>query len=137
MSYAGANKALYAYGNSSARAEAAYASPHRLVQIMLDAFLTKIATAKGMIGRKDFAKKGEELGTAISIISALKGSLDLSQGGEIAANLDDLYAYINRRLLEANMHNDIDALDESAGLIAQIKSAWDAMPNDVQMAAGR
>jgi flagellar protein FliS len=132
MSYSSSKKALNAYGNSSARSEAHYASPHRLVQILLDGLLAKLAVAKGYIDRSDFAGKGQELGAALSIIGALKGSLDLSQGGEIAANLDDLYGYMSTRLLEANVKNDSSVLDEVMALLVEIKSAWDAMPDEVK-----
>ena len=62
------------------------------------------------------------------LIDNLNASLDLEQGGEIAANLRELYGYACRRLLEANVRNDAAMLDEVAGLLREIKSAWDALP---------
>ena len=133
MSYVKSQKAINAYGESSAKSESGYASQHRLVQILMENFLTRVSVAKGQISRDDFAGKSEQISTAISIITALKASLDIEAGGEIATNLDDLYGYINNRLLEANINNDVTALDESASLIGQIKSAWDAMPEDIKI----
>ena len=67
-----------------------------------------------------------------AIIAALKGSLDLDLGGEIALNLDDLYAYITGRLIDANVENSVEAIDEVSSLITQIKVAWDSMPDNVK-----
>ena len=125
-------KALNAYGGSVAQTEAPYASQHRLVQIMMEALLTKFSIAKGHMSRKDYAGKGEQISLAITIVAALQASLDLKTGGEIAANLDDLYSYITERLVKANIDNDPNILDEVSSLIGQIKEAWDAMPENIK-----
>ena len=104
------------------------ADPHRLVLMLLEGVLGKIATVKGLILRKDVAKKGEVTGQAIAIIGALKSSLNKAAGGEIAENLDDLYEYIERRLLQANLKNDEAILDEVSALLHEIKTAWQSIP---------
>ena len=40
---------------------------------------------------------------------------DVEAGGEIAANLNDLYAYMTRRLIDANVENDVAILDGHVG----------------------
>ena len=106
------------------------ADPHQLVQMLLDGALGKIAVAKGLMSRREMAKKGEAIGQAISIIGGLRSSLDMSAGGEIAANLDNLYEYSERRLLESNINNDVSILDEIASLLREISTAWKAIPQD-------
>jgi len=108
------------------------ADPHRLVQMLLDGALEKIAVAKGLITHNETAKKGEAIGRAISIVSGLRSSLDISAGGEIAANLDNLYEYIERRLLEANLNNDVDILDEVLSLLREVKTAWESIPQELR-----
>lgn len=108
------------------------ADPHRLVQMLLDGALEKIAVAKGLITRNETAKKGEAIGRAISIVSGLRSILDMSAGGEIAANLDNLYEYIERRLLEANLNNDVDILDEVLSLLREVKTAWESIPQELR-----
>lgn len=108
------------------------ATPHRLVKMLLDGALDKIATAKGALEHNEIARKGEYIGWAISILGGLRASLDLDAGGEIAANLDALYEYMSRRLAEANLDNDPAILDEVQSLLNEIKSAWDAIPQTVQ-----
>ena len=125
-------KALGSYTSVASEAEAGYASQHRLVQMLMEGVLTRAATAKGQIERQDFAAKSATISSAMAIINALKSSLDLEAGGEIAANLDDLYAYMYNRLIDANTKNEIEALTEVSSLMGQVKSGWDAMPDDVK-----
>ena len=106
------------------------ADPHQLVQMLLDGALGKIAAAKGMMSREEIANKGAVIGQAISIVGGLRSSLDLSAGGEIAANLDNLYEYIERRLVESNINNDTGILDEVASLLREIKAAWESIPQE-------
>lgn len=107
-------------------------SPHRLIQMLMEGALEKINLAKGYMQRGDVALKGSHISWAISIIDGLRMSLDSESSDDIAQNLYDLYEYMGRRLAEANLENNIEILDEVAGLLIEIKSAWDAVPELVQ-----
>ena len=107
------------------------ASPHRLIQMLMEGALSKIVSARSFMERGDIAKKGEHISWAMSIIDGLRLSLDKSVGGEIAQNLDDLYDYMNRRLLAANLHNKTEYLDEVTGLLTEIKAGWDAIAQEI------
>lgn len=122
---------LNAYRNVNAHSQVAVASPHRLIQVMLETAQTRIATARGCMERGQVAQKGENISKAIGLIEGLNGSLNVEQGGQIAANLRDLYGYASRRLVEANLRNDPKMLDEVASLLREIKSAWDALPQSL------
>lgn len=111
---------------------AAYADPHQQVQLLMDGALERIAQAKGAIGRAAIAEKGERLTKAIAIIAGLQASLDHPAGGEVAANLAQLYEYMQRRLLHANLQSDVAALDEVAGLLREIRGAWSSMPMEAR-----
>jgi flagellar protein FliS len=123
------------YGKVAVGSEVAFASPHRLVQMLMEGALEKIATAKGHMTRKEYEAKGSHINWAISIIDGLRGSLNREEGGEMANNLDNLYAYMVRRLAEANLQNEVAILDEVTSLLLEIKSAWDAIPNEVKQPA--
>jgi len=95
--------------------------------MLMEGALAKIAVAKGHMERAEIREKGEQIGCAISILEGLKTSLDHDKGGEIARNLEDLYMYMERRLIEANRGNDTSLLDEVSDLLKQIKEAWEAI----------
>lgn len=118
----------------SISSEIAYATPHRLVQMLMEGALDRIAAAKGGIERNDIDVRAGQINWAISIIDGLRASLNMEVGGEIAANLDRLYEYMNRRLAEANISNDIGPLDEVSSLLKELKEAWDSMPENIRQA---
>ncbi len=95
--------------------------------MLMEGALAKIASAKGGIQRNAIAEKCKDIGSAISIVKGLRMSLDMEKGGEIATNLDDLYDYMERKLLEASRTSDVVLLDEVSALLREIKMAWDAI----------
>ena len=103
------------------------ASPHRLVAMLLNGALARIAAAAGHMERGEVAAKGESIGRAISIIEGLRGSLNLEAPGKLADNLALLYDYMTRRLLEASVRNDTAILDETRHLLAGIEAAWETI----------
>ena len=107
------------------------ASPHRLIQLMMARALTKIGVARGHMQRGEVADKGSSIGDAIDIINGLQASLNHKADERMSANFDALYAYMMRRLLEANIKNDTAMLDEVAGLLQELKEAWDAIADQV------
>jgi flagellar protein FliS len=122
---------LRSYRKVSLESEIAVASPHRIIQMMFEGALQRIAQAKYAIQQKNHAQKGENIGKAISIIAGLSGSLNMDAGTEISANLDSLYEYMLRRLSEANVANDVDMLEDVSALLRTIKEGWDAIPQDM------
>jgi flagellar protein FliS len=123
------NSALSQYQSVSVSSGVEDATPHRLIQMLMEGALDKIATAKGHLLHGEMAEKGRHISWAISIISGLQSSLDMEKGGEISANLDDLYDYMVRRLGEASAQNDPKILDEIISLLVEVKSAWDVIPS--------
>ena len=108
-----------------------FASPHRLIQMLMEGGLTKLSSAVLQMRRGDLAQKGENIGLAISIISGLQASLDPSHGGDIATTLDRLYDYMVRTLVTANLDNNVAAVEEVQGLLGEIKAGWDAISDTV------
>jgi flagellar protein FliS len=121
------NNRAKAYSNVHLESRITDASPHRLVQMLFEGALERIAQAKGAMRQKQIERKGNLINKAIGIVGGLQGSLVDAGDGELTANLDNLYDYMIRRLLEANLKNDESVLDEVSGLISEIKGAWDTI----------
>ncbi len=122
-----AQSALAQYKRINTESALEGASPHQLIQMLLNGALERLSQAKGAMARNDVAQKGVMIGKAVSIIGGLQDSLDTNADEQITGNLDSLYDYMQRRLLEANVKNDSDLLDEVSDLLLTIKDGWDAI----------
>lgn len=109
----------------------ATATPHRVIQMLMERALTKMGVAKSHMEREEIHEKGSNIGVAISIIGMLQASLNHKANAPMTANFDELYAYMMRRLLEANIRNDPNIIDEVYGLLRELKDAWDAITDQI------
>ncbi|MDQ0741564.1 flagellar export chaperone FliS [Pseudomonas sp. W4I3] len=122
-------RALRQYQKVNSHAQISEASPHRLVQMLMEGGLDRMAQAKGALARGDIAQKGLMLGKAADILIGLRDGLNAekSDNKEYVQQLEGLYVYMTNRLMEANLHNDADMIDEVARLLITVKEGWDAI----------
>jgi len=100
-------------------------TPRKLIQMLFEGYHEALAQARGAMRERQFESKGRAIGRALRIIDeGLQASLNLQEGGKIAADLDNLYTYVSLRLAQANARNDEASLLECAALIEPISSAW-------------
>jgi flagellar protein FliS len=108
------------------------ASPHRLVAMLFDGFVENVLRAKAAIAQGQIEQRGQAIGRAMRIVDeGLKASLDLQAGGTLARDLADVYAYVTLRLTQANLHNDVAALDECQAVMQPLRQAWDSIAPQV------
>lgn len=119
---------LAAYRSVAVQSGVDAADPHRLILMLMDGALERISAARGAIENNAPEAKGRLLHRAVSIVDELRASLNLEAGGQIAANMADLYEYVGRQLLRANLENKVELLDEASHLIREIRSAWIQIP---------
>lgn len=125
--------AISAYREVSVDAAVEAADPHGLILLLFSGAQAAIGSARVAMQQDQIAVKGESISKAIDIISnGLKASLDLEKGGELAARLQALYDYMVLRLLQANLKNNLKALEEVSELLETIHSAWREIAPDQQ-----
>lgn len=128
-----ARNAMNAYAKMGNDVAVETASPHKLISMLYEGAILAIVKAKAYMQNGEIAAKGESISKAMSIINlGLLASLDTTVGGELAQNLQMLYEYMSQTLLEANVKNDPAKLDEVAGLLRDLKSAWDTIEGKSQ-----
>ena len=123
----GTNSKLAAYQSVSAYGGVACDDPHRLVLMIMDGALDRLALARGFQERGNTARKAQVLHSCIILITELRGSLNLQQGGPLAQNLSELYDYMQRRLLRAISEDNMECVKEVTTLLGEIRSAWAAI----------
>ncbi|HEY2418474.1 MAG TPA: flagellar export chaperone FliS [Steroidobacteraceae bacterium] len=134
MSAYARNSKVAAYQSVSVHGGVAGADPHRLVLMLMDGALERMAIARGYIERGQIAKKAQALHQCVNIVNELRGSLNPVQGGALAQNLGDLYDYMLRQLLRANVESDLNCVKEVASLMSEIRGAWVAIGPEVRIA---
>ena len=104
------------------------ATPHQLVTMLFDGFNESVAQAKRALLFKDIEGKCNAITRAARIIDeGLRAPLNAEAGGELAVQLKALYGYVTLRLTQANLNNDVAALDECVRLIEPVRQAWVAI----------
>jgi flagellar protein FliS len=115
---------LAAYQSVSVHGGVAASDPHRLVLMLMDGAIERIMAARGVIENGAPEARSRLLHRAVAILDELRGSLNIELGGELAANMADLYEYSSRQLMRANLEARTEPLDEVAKLLREIRSAW-------------
>ena len=114
------------------------ADPHGFTRILMDGALERLEEARERAQDGDTAVAGWLVETAVLLIGELRVDLDLHFGGPFAANIDDLYDYMGRRLGDclpgAALLNGFAALHEVSHLLDALRSAWAFMPAEVRSA---
>lgn len=119
-----------AYAKVGMETGVAAADPHSLVVMLFEGAMVAVSSAIQHMQAGDIEKKGAAISKAIMIIDAgLRASLNKEAGGGLALNLDALYEYMSRRLLIANLKNQVQVLEEVHQLLKGLKSAWETIGN--------
>jgi len=121
------NAKLAAYRSVLAHGAVNGADPHGLVLMLMDAALERMTTALGCLERGEIISKTKLLHSCVRLVTELRASLNLKDGGELAANLSGLYDYMVRRLLLANATNDPQRITEALEPLKAIRAAWVAI----------
>jgi flagellar protein FliS len=123
--YAPNSRQRQAYQDVQVTTGVAAANPHQLITMLFDGLLESLAQAKGAMRSGNVQAKGAAIQRAVRIIDeGLKSCLNMQEGGPLASDLNDLYAYMTLRLTRANLHNDESVLVEIGGLVEPLRTAW-------------
>jgi len=122
-------RAAQSYGSVQLVTGVATADNVQLIQMLFDGLAESLATARGHIENDNIQEKSNALARASRIVVGLQGALDFERGGELATNLNELYAYITRRILHVNATNDLEVLAEVVSLVRDISEAWQSLPS--------
>lgn len=114
-----------AYAKIGVESAVMSATQPQLMTLLFDGAVSAVVRARLFMQEGNIAGKGGAISKAINIIEAgLKQGLDEASGDELTLNLISLYSYMVRRLVEANISNDVAALEEVEKLLRNIADAW-------------
>ena len=99
-------------------------TPLELIVILYDTALFRIAEARAAIERNDLPARRDAISRAMAIVSELQSTLNLKDGGEIAASLDSLYSYATAGLIEASTRTSPTSLNDVEQVLRNLREAW-------------
>ena len=108
--------------------------PHELVKLLFVGLTDRIAMARAALEKGDRAARAIAVTKAQKILFGLRDSLDFEAGGELALNLDSLYEYCLRRLVNAHAREDEEIFAEVMDLMVSIREAWKVIPTTKELA---
>ena len=114
------------------------ATPHQLIVLLYDGAINAMKRAEIYFQSGNIARRGEMISRAINIIdNGLRAGLDHEKGGKIAEELESLYEYISRTLLEANLNKSGEKLPHLIALMTGMAETWQAIaPQQKQVKHG-
>ncbi|WP_343553686.1 flagellar export chaperone FliS [Pantoea sp.] len=122
------NKGKNAYSAVSLDSQIAGATPHQLITMLFDGAINAMRRAEIYFQQGNIARRGEMISRAINIIdNGLRAGLNHDIGGQIPADLERLYEYVSRNLLEANMNKSGEKLPQLISLMADMAETWKAI----------
>ena len=119
--------ALAAYGAVKVHSAIEGASPPQLISMLFDGVSSRLNQSLTAIEAGEIVKKGELISQTISILEYLTAVLDENKAPEVANNLQGLYRYMVKTLLNANINNDPTAIQEVISLMTEVRDAWTEM----------
>ena len=99
-------------------------SPHELIRIVFQVLAENLEELKSNITQTD-ERWQKPFNKCMFALSILRESLDFDKGGEIATNLDSLYAFAQKTMLKAVGKSDPENLEVVTKIVTDISSAWD------------
>lgn len=99
-------------------------TPLELVVMMYDGALKFLQQTRDAIERGDIRARHDASTRALTIVSELQSTLNLERGGDIARQLDELYVYVNGRILQASADNAVAPVDDAARVLQTLRESW-------------
>ncbi|MER3419182.1 MAG: flagellar export chaperone FliS [Chloroflexota bacterium] len=100
------------------------ASPGELVVLLYDGAIRYLTRAQAALAERRLEDAGADLVRAQELVLELLAGLDLERGGTLAGNLRDLYLFIYKTLVEANVRKDALKVATALRLLEPVRAAW-------------
>lgn len=104
------------------------ADPVELIRMLYKRAITAVQDARRFMESGDIEQRSRAIGKACDILDELTGSLRVEAAPQIASQLQELYVYMQLRLVAANIHKSVEPLAEVMSLLSTLAEAWAQPP---------
>ena len=100
------------------------ASPGQLVVMLYDGAARFLRQAEIATDERAWSHAVDRIARAEAIVDELMITLDHEQGGEIAQNLQGIYVFCKKLLIEARIQRSSEPLRQTAKLLGELRVAF-------------
>lgn len=115
---------MNAYMNQYQNSQVLNASPEQILVMLYDGAIRFCRQAKMAMETGNKLVQAEKISRTMAIVSEFSNTLDHKVGGQIAEDLDALYAFMIRELTRAGRENDQKALETVGDLLSDLRGTW-------------
>jgi flagellar protein FliS len=116
--------ALAAYSNIDVETKTESQSPAQLVTMLFDKACVLLRQANENLSHEEDEAFDKATTHALQIVIALRGVLDMEQGGEVAKSLYDTYTSIAASLFKAKGDKDSESISKLYEAMSELREAW-------------
>lgn len=127
------SNATQVYADIGIDTEVMAASPHRLIQLLLEKCQQQIQAAKVHITNNDVKQKHRTIASASDVVNYLRLCLNFEEkkSYELAKQLDELYMFLEKSLLQATLQDNADYLDKAGIVLNNLREGWNGIETKV------
>ncbi len=118
------------------KVEVETASQGKLILMLFSGAIQRAERAKLLLEQGKHTQVHSHLIRAQEIVSELRGALNM-EAGEVAANLNRCYEYINYVLVQANVKKDVGLISEGIEHLEELRDAWEELFASVANEGGK
>jgi flagellar protein FliS len=100
------------------------ATPEQLQMMLYDGAIRFAEQAKAALVAEDYEKSYQAISRVQKILTEMSCGLKHDVLPELCEKLAALYSYVYRRLIDANVKHDPEALDEAISLLRYQRETW-------------
>lgn len=100
------------------------ATPEQLQLMLYDGCIRDAAQARDAIEKKDYETSYERLTRAQHIILEMQNGLNHDVNHELCERVASIYGFLYNKLLEANIHRDVQAIDDALRVLRIERETW-------------
>ena len=125
-----ANGTGNAYSQAYQKAAVSTLDQRKMIIMLYDGAIKFLTMAMEKLAKKDMYAAHINMVRGKSIIAELLASLNMEEGGDIAMNLQRLYAYMFGQLIDANLEKDSKRIATVIDMLKELRSGWQGIGAD-------
>ena len=116
--------ALAEYSNIDVETKTESQSPSQLITMLFEKACVLLRQANENLTHSEHEAFDKATTHAMQIVIALRGVLDMENGGEVAQSLYDTYTSIAASLFKAKSDKDADSIEKLYTALSELREAW-------------